>query len=81
MRDAGSAGSGQPAAIEMERGELVSRLADGKLVIVNVLPREAFESGRIPGSRSLPLAALPTRASQVLPDRGAETVVYCGGPT
>lgn len=69
------------AGEEMSREELASRLADPSLVVVNVLPREAFAVARIPGSRSLPLADVAARAPRLLPDRRAEIAVYCGGPT
>jgi rhodanese-related sulfurtransferase len=68
-------------AAEISREELAARLGDPSLAIVNVLPREAFEEARIPGSRSLPLADIPARAREVLPDERQEIAVYCGGPT
>lgn len=66
---------------EISREELRARLRDPSLAIVNVLPREAFEEARIPGSRSLPLADIPARAREVLRDETQEIAVYCGGPT
>jgi len=61
--------------------ELRRRFDDPALVVVNVLPRAAWEEIRIPGSLSLPLGEVEMRAGQVLPDREGEVVVYCGGPT
>jgi rhodanese-related sulfurtransferase len=66
---------------EISREELRSRLADPALVVVNVLPREAWRGGRIPRSISLPLADIPDKARRVLPVLGQEIVVYCGSAT
>jgi rhodanese-related sulfurtransferase len=59
--------------------ELSRRIEDGdtSFVLLNVLPRAAFEAGRIPGSLNLPLAEIAERAGEVLPARDQETVVYC----
>jgi rhodanese-related sulfurtransferase len=67
--------------VEITLEELQRRLGDGSLAIVNVLPLPAFEESRIPGSISLPLAEIATRADKVLPDRTREIVVYCANPT
>lgn len=61
--------------------ELVARLRDPSLTIVNVLPKEAFAARRIQGSLSLPLADIALRAAVVLPDRRADIAVYCASPT
>ena len=61
--------------------ELRRRFQDPDLIVVNVLPRAAWESDRIPGSISLPLAEIEKRAAKLLPDRDQEIIVYCGGPT
>jgi rhodanese-related sulfurtransferase len=70
-----------PAVPQISRGELIARLHDPTLTIVNVLAREAWQAQHIPGSLSLPLAEIPTRASVVLPDRNADIAVYCASPT
>ncbi len=59
--------------------ELARRIEDEdtSMVLLNVLPRAAFESGRIPSSVNLPLAEAAERAGEVLPARDQETVVYC----
>jgi rhodanese-related sulfurtransferase len=61
--------------------ELRRRFQEPGLIVVNVLPRPAWEEDRIPGSISLPLAEIEKRAEHVLPARDQEIVVYCGGPT
>lgn len=66
---------------QISRGELVARLNDPTLTIVNVLAREAWKAQRIPGSLSLPVADIPTRAAVVLPDKNADIAIYCASPT
>jgi len=69
------------AVPQISREELVSRLYDPALTIVNVLPRAAWQEARIPRSLSLPVAEILPRAATVLPDRGADIAVYCASPT
>lgn len=73
--------SGASTVPQILREELVARLHDPSLTIVNVLAREAWRSQRIRGSISLPLADIATRAAAVLPDREADIAVYCASPT
>lgn len=75
--------SAAPAHAEepVAREEIVARLRDPDLTLVNVLTKEAFAAGRIPGSISLPLATLPEEARRVLPDLSREIIVYCGSFT
>jgi rhodanese-related sulfurtransferase len=42
------------------------------------LPEPAFRKAHIPGAINLPVDQVRQRAQQVLPDKGAEIVVYCG---
>jgi rhodanese-related sulfurtransferase len=70
-----------PPVPQISRSELVERLHDPTLTIVNVLAREAWRQQRIPGSVSLPLAEIPSRAGLVFPDRDADIAVYCASPT
>lgn len=66
---------------EITTAEISRRLADPRLTLVNVLPRESFASERIPGSVSLPVAEIPGRARELLQDRAREVAVYCASPT
>jgi rhodanese-related sulfurtransferase len=66
---------------EVSYEEILARLEDPRLTIVNVLPQPAWEEARIPGSMSLPLADIPERARRILPDLDREIAVYCGSPT
>jgi len=61
--------------------EIVARRNDPSLLLVNVMPKEAFEEGHIPRSINLPLAQIETKARQVFPEIGRELIIYCGGPT
>jgi rhodanese-related sulfurtransferase len=63
----------------VDYGELSRRIEDGdtSFVLLSVLPRASFESGRIPSSLNLPLDEIAERAGEVLPALDQETVVYC----
>ena len=66
---------------QIAREEIIARLNDPSLLLVNVMPKEAFDEGHIPRSLNLPLADIETKARQVFPEIGRELVIYCGGPT
>ena len=66
---------------QIAREEILARLNDPSLLLVNVMPKEAFEEGHIPRSLNLPLAEIEAKARQVFPEIGRELVIYCGGPT
>jgi len=59
------------------REELAERLRTGEVVLLDVRPRVEFAAGHIQGARSVPLAELEARLSEI-PD-GAEVVAYCRG--
>ena len=65
----------------ISRDEILARLHDPALLLVNVMPKETFEAGHIPRSISLPVAEIEKCALQVLPDMTREIAVYCAGPT
>jgi rhodanese-related sulfurtransferase len=46
-----------------------------------VLPLAHYASGHIPGAVHLPLDGFEGAAASALPDRDADVVVYCSGPT
>jgi len=70
----------QPAP-EISRDEIRARLGDRSLVLLNVLPREAFAAGHIPGSLNLPVSQVNERARKLLPNISQEIGVYCGSFT
>ena len=71
----------QETSGEVSRDELHRRLGNASLVVVDVLPREAYSTEHIPGAVNLPLAELALRAPQTLPDRTTEIAVYCASFT
>ena len=72
--------SAAPAAEvrEISRDELERRLDDPTLLLVDVLPREAYAAEHIRRALNLPLAEVERRAPQLLPDRNADIAAYCG---
>ncbi len=64
------------------RDELKRKIDRGDcFVLVETLPEFQFEQGHLPGAVNLPPSKVREQAPAVLPDRNAEIVVYCGGPT
>ena len=59
-------------------GELLRRVKDGAVTVIDVPPTEEFEAGHIPGAISMPLAELKKRVRDLPKDR--EVVAYCRGP-
>ncbi len=62
---------------DISREEIQQRLRDPSLVVVDTLPADSYAGGHLPGALSLPLADIPARARQMLPDQSAEIAVYC----
>jgi rhodanese-related sulfurtransferase len=60
------------------RDELLERLREGDVVVVDVRPEEEFAAGHIEGARSIPLEELERRLAELPP--GQEIVAYCRGP-
>jgi rhodanese-related sulfurtransferase len=70
-----------PELPEISREELIRRRDDPSLKIVDVLPASSYVESHIPSALSLPLELVASRAPEILPDRNAEIVVYCGHAT
>ncbi len=66
---------------DISRDEVRKRLNDSSLVVVNVLPREAFAVEHIPGSINLPVSQINQKAREVLPNLSQEIAVYCASFT
>ena len=60
------------------RDELIARMREGDVVLVDVRPSEEFEAGHIKGARSIPLGELEDRLAELPANR--EIVAYCRGP-
>ena len=69
------------AAATITRDELIRALRRRRVVLVDVLAPESFAAIHIPGAINLPVADISRLAPQLLPDRRANIVAYCGGPT
>jgi rhodanese-related sulfurtransferase/predicted transcriptional regulator len=60
------------------RDELVARMRNGDVVLVDVRPGVEYEAGHIDGARSIPLEELEGRLAELPAQR--EVVAYCRGP-
>lgn len=60
------------------REELMARLADGLVTLLDVRPQDEFALGHLPGARNIPLAELERRLAELPPEQ--EVVAYCRGP-
>src|SRR5215207_5026340 len=60
------------------RDELIARLRNGDVMLVDVRPGEEYDAGHIEGARSIPLDELEHRLAELPADR--EVVAYCRGP-
>src|SRR5918997_2147620 len=58
--------------------ELMERLSDEGVIVIDVRPEEEYRAGHIPGALSVPIDALEA-ALQTLP-KDREIVAYCRGP-
>lgn len=73
-------GQQQPIA-EISYSEILARLRDPSLILLDVLPREAFAAAHIAGSISLPVSEVSRRARELLPNSAQEIAVYCASAT
>jgi ArsR family transcriptional regulator len=62
----------------VSRKELVRRLKDGAVTLLDVRPEDEFALGHLPGAINIPLKELEQRLAE-LPKR-REVVAYCRGP-
>ncbi len=62
----------------VDEDELLCRVKDGAVTVIDVRPREEFEAGHIPGAMSVPLSELKKRLRDLPKDR--DVVAYCRGP-
>ena len=66
----------------ISRDELKQKIdRKNDFLLVETLPATAYHHNHLPGALSLPPDSVTTFDSQLLPDKGAEIVVYCANPT
>jgi rhodanese-related sulfurtransferase len=65
----------------IELAELARGIETRTLTLVEALARPHYDRGHLPGALLLPLEGFEQNAARVLPDKGADVVVYCAGPT
>lgn len=58
--------------------ELMQRLQDENVVILDVRPEEEYQAGHIPGALSIPVEQLEVRLRDI--PRDLEVIAYCRGP-
>jgi len=62
----------------VSREDLIARMQDGLVTILDVRPSDEFNAGHLPGALNIPLSELTDRLNE-LPD-AREVVAYCRGP-
>lgn len=62
----------------LPREELLARVRDGLVTVIDVRPVEEFAAGHVPGAINVPLAELEQRLGELRQDQ--EIVAYCRGP-
>lgn len=62
----------------VSRGDLVRRLKDGSVTLLDVRPEDEFGLGHLPGAINIPLRELEKRLAEIPKRR--EIVAYCRGP-
>jgi ArsR family transcriptional regulator len=62
----------------VSREDLVSRLHDGAVTVLDVRPEDEFAVGHLPDALNIPLAELERRLGELPADR--EVIAYCRGP-
>lgn len=62
----------------VDRDELLTRIREGAVVLIDVRPEVEYRAGHLPGALSVPLDAIE-QALPALP-RGRLVVAYCRGP-
>jgi rhodanese-related sulfurtransferase len=66
---------------EIDRDELKQKLDHPKkFILVEALPPESYERAHLPGAINLPPEQVRTHASELMPRKDFEVVVYCAGP-
>jgi len=64
------------------RSELLERVRDGLVTVLDVRPAEEYAAGHVPGAVNIPLQELEERLEELTNQQGEnrEVVAYCRGP-
>jgi ArsR family transcriptional regulator len=62
----------------VSRKELLRRMRDGLVTLIDTRPKEEFTAGHLPGAINLPVSQLKRRLREL--PRDQEIVAYCRGP-
>ena len=62
----------------VDREQLLAKMRDGAVTVLDVRPTEEYRAGHLPGALSVPLKELERRLAELPHDR--EIVAYCRGP-
>ena len=66
----------------ISRHELKTKIdREDKFLLVETLPRTAYQHAHLPGAINLPPDQVKELAPTLLPDKAADIVVYCAKPT
>ncbi len=68
---------GRERLTAVDRRNLLRRMRDGEVVVLDVRAESEYEAGHIPGARSVPLDQLESALKSIPKDR--EIVAYCRG--
>ena len=68
--------------VTISRDELKEKAErSDKFTLVETLPRTSFEHAHLPGAINLPPDKVKELASELLPDKNADIIVYCAKPS
>ena len=70
--------SARDSLAPVSREELVSRLREGSVTLIDVRPEQEFGLGHLPGAMNIPLDKLQKRLARL--PKTQEFVAYCRGP-
>ena len=62
----------------VSREDLLARMRNGLVTVLDVRPEDEFEAGHLPGAVNIPLGELEARLGEF--DRNREIIAYCRGP-
>ena len=69
------------AVATISREDLKAKLdREDDFILVETLSEEQYEHAHLPGAVNLPPDQVRELAGKVLPDKGADVVVYCASP-